>query len=356
MDPNEQENTAAADEPVQTDEHQELMAAMDAGISEADGRDDDSPDLEDAEPTPEGQDGDAQPEPEQEAEQEQTADEDAKAEVEAEADALGLKPGKSRERFHELTAQVREAAPVMEAIKAAGLAATDIPEIIQRANSHVEWVKHVVDTGASPEQYGMTLEYLADIGAAGRGDMAAAERAFEKVMGEAKALAAMLGKEMEGVYDPLEGHADLQQLVEDLSLTKEKAVEIARDRQTARALQQGREQQAQHESAKQAEQSGIDDLIRLDAAFRQQDPAYDQKRPYLDAMVATIRKTLPPSQWAAATQEAYSRIPTPQAPPPPANPPVGRVPMRGTGTHGRMQQQVFDDPMDALNAALSGGR
>lgn len=363
MDPN---NETPRDDNEAPNPETDALAAMDEGIKQADAdegveqaQEVDQPEAEEAQPDGEPEAAEI-PQPE-DGEQEQPDQPDpegeAKAAAEAEADALGLKPGKSRERFHELTAQVREAAPVIEAIKAAGIEAAELPEIIQRAQAHNEWVGHVVNTGASPEQYGMTLDYLSDIGAAGRGDMAAAERAFEKVMGEAKALAEMLGKPLEGIYDPLDGHDDLKALVDELAIPREKAIEIARDRQVARTLQQGREASTEQARAQQDVDAGIDSLIQLDAHFRQNDPGYEQKRPVLNAMVANIRATLPPSQWAQATQQAYASIPamaapqtatTPQAP----KPPVGRVPLRGAGTHGRLQQAQFDDPLAALNAGI----
>lgn len=228
----------------------------------------------------------------------------------------------------------------------------DLPDIIARAESHVEWVKHVVDTGATPEQYGMTLEFLGDIGAAGKGDMAAAERAFEKVMGEAKALASLLGRPIEGVYDPLDGHDDLKDMVDDLTLDRTKALEIARDRQTAAAIREAQSNNAMATSEASAQEQGIHSLVQIDAYLQANDPDYTRKRPILNAMVENIRATRHPSEWAQATQKAYASIPA--LPAPVVNkPPVGRVPMRGGGTHGRMQQAQFDDPMAALDAGIA---
>lgn len=362
MDPN---NETTRDDNGAPNPETDALAAMDEGIKQADAdegieldQDTEQPEAAGAQPAGEPE-GAEIPQPEViEPEQPEQPDPDveAKAAAEAEADALGLKPGKSRERFHELTAQVREAAPVMEAIKAAGVEAAEIPDIIQRAQAHNEWVGHVVNTGASPEQYGMTLDYLADIGAAGRGDMQAAERAFEKVMGEAKALAEMLGKPLEGIYDPLDGHDDLKALVDELALPREKAIEIARDRQTARAFQQGREVSTEQARAQQEQEEATRQLIAVDGKLWAEVPGYDHIRPALNAAATRIRATMPPSQWGQAVWEEAQAliplIPKPAQPAQPDRPPVGRVPLRGAGTHGRLQQAQFDDPLAALNAGI----
>lgn len=346
-------------EAIETNETLDPIAAMDEGIAMADKDEGIEPapevvEPEQVEPEPELEpEADPEADPEAEPELEVSPEDAAKAEIEAEADALGLKPGKSRDRFHELTSQVREAAPVMEAIKAANVKAEDLPDIIARAESHVEWVKHVVDTGATPEQYGMTLEFLGDIGAAGKGDMVAAERAFEKVMGEAKALASLLGRPIEGVYDPLDGHDDLKGMVDDLTLDRTKALEIARDRQTAAAIRESQTNNAAATTEASAQAQGIQSLVQIDAHLQANDPDYDRKRPMLNAMVANIRATLPPNQWATATQQAYATIPAMPAPVVVPKRPVGRVPARGGGTHGRMQQAQFDDPMAALDAGIA---
>lgn len=337
---------------VETPDELDPIAAMDEGIKQADELEVETPEPEPEVAAPEVESVEAENEPAAGGEQQEA---DTPNEVDAELDSLGVKSAKSRERFHELTNQVKEAAPLLEAIKTAGIELSELPEALARANQHVEWVKHVVDTGASPEQYGTMLEYLADVGAAGKGDMAAAERMFEKVMGEAKALASMLGKPIEGVFDPLDAHEDLRELVDDMSLSREKALQIAQDRQTAQALKaaqaaQGEQAQAQNSEAlaKQAEDQGIDSLIKIDEYLRAQDPDYERKRPMLNAMVANIRATLPVNQWAQATQEAYATIPAMPAP----KPAVGRVPVRGGGVHGRMQPAQFEDPLAALDAGI----
>lgn len=357
-------------ETPETTPEQDALAAMDAGIKQADEEavavetpPADAPEGEQSEGEPENGEPVEAPAAEAPAEgepEQPDPSEQARAEAEAEADALGLKPGKSRERFHELTAQVREAAPVMDAIKAANISAEDLPTVLQQASSHREWVQHVVDTGATPEQYGMTLDYLSDIGAAGRGDMAAAERAFEKVMGEAKALATMLGRSIEGVHDPLEAHPDLRDLVDEMAIPREKAIELARDRDRAKAVEQGQAQMAEQGRAQQEQDEGTRQLIVVDSKLRAEVPGYDHIRPALNAAATRIRATVHPSQWGQAVWEEAQAliplIPRQAQPAQPERPPVGRVPLRGAGTHGRMQQAQFDDPLAALDAGIAAVR
>lgn len=279
------------------------------------------------------------------------------AETEAEIASLGLKD-KTAERFRTLSGQVKELAPIRDALKAAGIEdVARLPDLVQRASVGEDMVKMVTETGTTPEQYGMALDYLGLVSKASRGDMTAAGQAYEVMSKELAVLAQMLGKEVPGVHDPLAAHADLLAEVQAGDLPRARALEIASTRAQGQFTSSAqRQQQEQEQAAQQAEQAGIDWLVKFDAKAKTQDPNYLAKRPALHEAVAEIRRTLHPSKWPEATALAYANIaaPAPVAAAPaataaPAQPRPG--PMRPSGPRPAMAP-AFDNPLDALNFGI----
>ena len=278
------------------------------------------------------------------------------AEVEAEITSLGLKE-KSAARFRELTAEVKELAPIREQLKAAGIDdLAQLPRIVQRSRDADDLIAMVQETGATPDQYGMTLDYLKTLNAAHGGDMKAAEQALAMVMSEAAELAKALGRELPGIHDPLEGHADLQAAVQAGDMDRKAAAEVAHARFIQQSAEAQRQQQDTSRQSQAAADNARDQLIAYDAQM-QADPQYVAKRPMLNALVAEIRATLPPAQWLAATQRAYLSIPdVPVAQPAARAPaPVANA-VRPSGPRAPLTPSTFDTVEDALEAALGGGR
>ncbi|WP_439448641.1 hypothetical protein [Stenotrophomonas sp. ATs4] len=369
---------ATAPDTTPTDQPADVMAALDAGIAAADAEaapaaetapveaplaDAATPPADDPGTTPpadghppaQPQEGappaDGQPPAAAEGEQQPDAD------TEAEITALGLKE-KSAERFRGMASEIKELAPLREAMKAAGIEdVARLPELVQRSKVGEDMVQMVMETGASSEQYGMALDYLAMISKAGQGDMAEAEKAYTMLSGEVAALAKILGKEVPGVHDPLAAHSDLRSEVEAGDLPRARAIEIAgqRDR-TAYAGGVERQRTESQQAAEQAEQKGIDWLKRFDVEMAQEDPGYAVKRPQLSEAVRQIREQFHPSEWAQRTALAYARIQAPvaaaapAAPAAPAQPRPG--PMRPGGPRPAMDPVAFDDPLAALDYGI----
>ncbi|MCU1123479.1 hypothetical protein JAK34_15690 [Stenotrophomonas maltophilia] len=375
------DNPATAPDTTPTDQPADVMAALDAGIAAADAEAAPVADVvpADAAPaadaaTPPADDPNAAPpadgqppaQPQEGAppadDQPAAATEDEPqpdADTEAEITALGLKE-KSAERFRGMAAEIKELAPLREAMKAAGIEdVARLPELVQRSKVGEDMVQMVVETGASPEQYGMALDYLGLIGKAQQGDLVAAEKAYEVMGKEYAALAKMLGKEAPGIHDPLANHQDLRAEVEAGDLPRARAVEIAGQRD--RAAYTGnveRQRTESQQAAEQAEQRGIQWLQQFDAEMAQEDPSYAAKRPQLNEAVRQIREQYHPSEWAQRTALAYARI---QAPAPAAAPsvaaPVAPVqprpgPVRPSGPRPAMDPTTFASPMDALEYGI----
>lgn len=311
-----------------------MLKAMDEGIAAAD--ESPAPQVDPADDT----------QPEEVEPQEAEPEPEAADPVESEISELKLSE-RSAKRFRELADEVKQLAPLREAAEKAGVDLGDLPTVFARAKERDEFVEMVSSTGASPEQFGRALDYLADIHAAVKGDVEAAERAYAALLPEVTALAKLLGKEISGVVDPLEGHDDLKTAVEDGDITRQHALELARARTQGSLRENTTRQQQEQAKAQQEQQQALDWLVRFDQHMISADQTYAAKRPILDALVANIRQTLPPSAWPEAVQRAYASIPTVQAP---ARPRPG--PVRANIPPARMEQVEYGSIEDALEAGI----
>lgn len=362
-----------------TDLTTDALSALDAGIAAADA--DEAP-AEDAAPaevappadatTPPADDpnaappADAQPPAQPEgappADVQAPAAADAQpqpdAETEAEIASLGLKD-KTAERFRTLASEVKELAPIRDALKAAGIEdVAKLPDVVKRAEAGDFLFDEISKTGTSPEQYGMALDYLTLIAKAGQGDTTAGEQAWQYMSKEIAVLAKMLGKEVPGVHDPLANHKDLAAEVEAGDLPRARAIEIAgqRDR-SAYTDNVQRHQDDTRKAMTQAQQDAFAGLQAYDAEMKSTDPSYLAKREILHAHVNEIMANYPPREWERRTAIAYAGISLPAAPAAapvaPAQPATPRPgPLRPSGPRPAMAPQAFDNPMDALNFGI----
>lgn len=362
-----------------TDLTADALSAMDAGIAAADAEtapaaepppaDAATPPADDpnAAPPADGQPA-AQPQdaaPPADGQPPAAADGDPQpdADTEAEIALLGLKD-KTAERFRTLAGEVKELAPIRDALKAAGIEDVGrLPELVERSRIGEDMVQMVRETGASSEQYGMALDYLTLISKAGQGDLVAAERAYEVMGKEYAALAKMLGKEAPGIHDPLANHQDLRAEVEAGDLPRARAVEIAgqRDR-TAYTGNVERQRSESERAMTQAQEDAFAGLQAYDAEMAATDPSYLAKRDILQVHVNKIMASYPPREWERRTAIAYASIPAPVAPAAPATPAAPAQPrpgpMRPSGPRPAMDPASFASPMDALEYGIqqaSGG-
>lgn len=278
-------------------------------------------------------------------------------ETETEITSLGLKE-KAAERFRGMAGDIKAFAPLKAELEKAGIKdaaefAAQMPVLVQRSNDYAELIGMVQETGATPDQYGYTLEYLKDATAAIGGDLAAAQRAFDKASAEQKAWATLLGREVPGVHDPLGSHADLQTDVESGDITRARAMEIAQQRTTLAVNQTTRQRQTEMQQHDTDVSNGTAGLNQLGATLSASDPDYARKQPFLLPTLRVITQTMPPSQWVAAAQNAYAQIPAMPAPvaaAPAKTVPVGPV---RAGSHRPSLTVTTDDPMEAMNQGIA---
>lgn len=316
-----------------------------AEAADEDVKSDDTDDTEDDQGDAKAEETNKAPDADKEVEQEPERDEATEKEI----SELGLKD-KTAARFRELATSAKEYAPVREAMEAAGIqSAEDIQGLSQRSKDFEDMVSMVQDTGATPEQYGQALDMVKLINGAMSGDRQSAENAYKFMQAEVAGLAKMLGKEVDG-FDPLAEHADLQREVDNGDLSRERALEIVQTRNGSKMDSQRTQEMQQQQSQKQAQADGVQALNTLGNQLEAQDPQYRAKLPYLISSLETIKASLPPEQWVAATQQAYARIPAPPAQPKPkAKPAPGPV---RSGAMRQALEPTTDDPMEALDLGI----
>lgn len=216
-------------------------------------------------------------------------------------------------------------------------------------------IQGVQSTGATPEQYGETLSFLALFNSQ---DPVQQEKALEVIEGVADRLATLLGKERT-VGDPLANHADLKDAVAKGQVTAQYAKEIARTRNATAfrgeinsTVQQ---QQQQHQTAQQEMATARTDLTTLEASLRATDPQYEAKKALLVPILKPIFTTIPPSQWKGAFEKAYKEAKVGAAPAAVVRKiGVGQQPMRAGKNPAGGQTRAPASMLEAVSGALAG--
>lgn len=169
----------------------------------------------------------------------------------------------------------------------------------------------IVQTRATPEQYGQALDYLRMV----NGSREEREAALQFMVGEVAALAKMLGKPVPGV-NMLEGHQDLIEDVGAGRMSLDRAQELAAARHqrdfTARSTQRDQQSAQSHAQRTQEITAGKNALNAVEQELRS-DPHYAAKRPILIETLKPVFATIPPSRWADTFRRAYKALPAPAA-------------------------------------------
>lgn len=215
--------------------------------------------------------------------------------------------------------------------------------------------------GATPEQYGETLSFLALFNSQ---DAKQQGQALEILEDMADKLSTFLGVERKST-DPLAAHLDLQQALQKREITPAFAKEVARQRNQGTfrteintAAQNSHQQQ---QAAQRELQTARKDLNDLEASLKQTDPLYARKKAQIVDTLKPLFKRLAPSQWKGAFEEAYRgvRVAAPHRQQVPANQPLraGKNPAgsgaSASGGTGMASGGGPKDMMEAVNAALT---
>lgn len=289
--------------------------------------------------------------PEDTKSEDEKATPEPNAETEQEITGLGLKQ-KAAERFRELSAEVRELAPLRAELEQLGVKdVAGLQQIAARAKDGADLIGMVQETGATPEQYGQALDYIKVLNSGN------VDQAITLLTGELQALCRAAGRAIPGIFNPLDGHQDLIDEVESGALSQQRAEELAGERHRRATMAEGqrlnesreRETRTAEEQKAQAVQAAKDAVTALGRDWEKADPDYAAKYPALAAAFRDISAKYPVHEWALRVELAYGKIPAPQKKPVPA---TGSPVRSGPPITPAMAPET-DDPMEAMNFGIA---
>lgn len=267
-------------------------------------------------------------------------------ETDKEVQDLRLK-GRAEARFRELTGQVKELTPLRETLAKHQI--TDpakIETVIQDAARAQEWEDTVIASTATPEQFSSALNVIKAMNA---DDPKLQNIAFDVLIEQISALGRRLGRDVPGLVDPLADHTDLQTEVANGDISRERALEIARQRAVLAATEAREGARSTQQESQTAIQQAIGEVATLSDTLKASDPDFERKLALLQPTLDIIRETVPPAQWRAKIERAYQSLP--KLPPLAAataaatkpRVPVSHMPVRPTGTSAGMQPKPRSD-------------
>lgn len=169
------------------------------------------------------------------------------------------------------------------------------------------WVK---ETGATPEEFQAQVDRLR-IFNKGTPDELKSLRA--ELLDAVRDISTRLGDEPPGI-DPLEGHDDLKKEVEDLKITRERAVELAtqrnRDKRHTRVSEATRQADTRQQQARDyqaAVRTAQDGIRKLEAQWKKTDPDAVRKIKVILQDLPDF-KFIPPDQWVATVKRRYENL------------------------------------------------
>lgn len=207
----------------------------------------------------------------------------------------GVKSDRGRERIRQVFAERKQLEQDM----------TEVRELIS-------------STKMSPDEFAQTLEYGRLINSGDEKDLRVA---LEIIEGQRSALYQRLGVEAPGV-DLLAGHEDLKNAVENLEITKERALELAKYRKAdqekqaqVQAQQQTQQQQAQYQKTVQDAAGAMEAYLvtrahEVDHTARMEVIGNHFKNP---ANLQEFVSKFEPHQWPTAIKLMYDGIVVPKA-------------------------------------------
>lgn len=239
--------------------------------------------------------------------------------------------GRTRERFERLTARLKEASEKT----ATAMAFAD------------RWRETVASTGASPEYIGKTLEFVRAIHS---GDVKQLESALSMLDETRASIAKALGKDVPGV-DVLADFPDLADGVASGDLGRAHALELARVRRQAAAVEQQRGKATAEQQRDQLVNEGAQAVDAFMESMKATDPMFGAKMALLKPVLASVARNAPPDRWAAEVAELYRNVPV-QAPPAPKENPQPFRAARPSGVGGGRPAAAPASMLDAITAVL----
>lgn len=207
----------------------------------------------------------------------------------------GLKDKKSQARFQNLVTLNKEKDTKIETLE------TNVTEFQSVINQ----------SKMNPQEFSSMIKFSSQLKSNNPDDW---KQALSFLDGIRSQVADALGEELPGI-DMLDGHDDLKQKVEDMDLSREDALEIAKARNSTRRQQQQRsDRQSQQQSNQNSDQlqkvrtKAIDDIDSLTKGWASKDLSFPAKEKKLIAKAAEIAKDYPPHLWANTLSMYYDTL------------------------------------------------
>lgn len=237
--------------------------------------------------------------------------------------------------------------------------ADEVKTLREVAENNGQMIGAIMDTGATPQEFGAMVGYL---GAVHSEDPAKLEAAYTLLQSELQGLALRMGKPIPEV-DWLNGHQDLIDAVRGGTTTREIAIESAMHRANAKRAKAVATEKAKQTETTQATEKDTEtvtaELDALGEELRASDPLYQAKYNIIVPKLQAEFKKLPPKQWKTRFLEEYARAKLP------AKTPVAAVtapavkakgqPLRPSAPSGGTQKAP-GSALDALSSAIDGMR
>ncbi|MDX8383563.1 MAG: hypothetical protein R8M45_05740 [Ghiorsea sp.] len=221
-----------------------------------------------------------------------------------------------------------------------------------QSNQQVDAIKQAMQgSNATADDMGSFLELTRRTKSSSMDDKRAALAMMDKQRNEL----ALMVNDASASSSVLDAYPDLKESVGSMDMEEAQAMEIARGRhiqQQQQDQQQARQNQEQQSAATEVEQqSAIQQVVAMEQQWKANDIDYKAKEALVLPQMEHIRNTLPPSQWAAATQLAYNSVSQTMA----AQKPQQRSPspISGAGITGSPVGKP-KTVMEAVEAALAG--
>lgn len=182
-----------------------------------------------------------------------------------------------------------------------------------------EFKELITSTKMSPEQFAQTLEFGRLINSGDEKDLRVALGMIEE---QRSLLYSKLGVEAPGV-DLLAGHDDLKQAVDNMEITRERAVELAKFRkqdQEKQAQQQAQQRSVQEHNAFQSTVNSAATAMEAYLNTRANEADHPARMQVISehfknpANLQNFIQTYQPNQWAATIKMMYDNIIVPKAP------------------------------------------
>lgn len=216
---------------------------------------------------------------------------------------MGVKSERGQERIKQVFAKAKESESKATQLEA------DINEFRQM----------VVSTGMTPQEFGETLEF-------GRllktGDDKSLRTALEMVEQQREMICKQLGIEAPGV-DPLSDFPDLKKSVDNMAMTRESALELAKYKRQEQSRQQAQQLQQSSQQSRQAFEQQISQAGKAAEVYfetRKAEADYPAKMQRIHdyfkdpAKVQEFVSTYEPKQWFAQFKFMYDNVSVPAAP------------------------------------------